>query len=35
VERRRERIDRGIKARAGDVFALCSWREMLYLVRPG
>jgi branched-chain amino acid transport system permease protein len=34
VERRRERIDRGIKARAGDVFALCSWREMLYLVAP-
>jgi branched-chain amino acid transport system permease protein len=34
LERRKERIDRGIKARAGDVFALCSWREMLYLLAP-
>ena len=34
MERRRERIDRGIKARAGDVFALSSWREMLYLLAP-
>jgi branched-chain amino acid transport system permease protein len=34
VERRCERIDRGIKVRAGDVFALCSWREMLYLSAP-
>jgi branched-chain amino acid transport system permease protein len=34
LERRRERIDRGIKARAGDVFALSSWREMLYLLAP-
>lgn len=34
MERRRERIDRGIKARAGDVFALTSWREMLYLAFP-
>lgn len=32
--RRRERIDRGIKARADDVFALLSWREMLYLAAP-
>jgi branched-chain amino acid transport system permease protein len=32
--RRRERIDRGIKARAGDVFALLSWREMAYLAAP-
>lgn len=31
---RRERIDRGIKARSGDVFALSSWREMLYLAFP-
>ena len=34
LNQRRERIDRGIKARAGDVFALCSWREMLYLLAP-
>jgi branched-chain amino acid transport system permease protein len=34
LERRKERIDRGIKARAGDVFALSSWREMLYLLAP-
>ena len=34
MQRRKERIDRGIKARSGDVFALCSWREMLYLATP-
>ncbi|UCG06065.1 MAG: branched-chain amino acid ABC transporter permease [Desulfobacterales bacterium] len=34
MKRRRERIDRGIKARSGDLFALCSWREMLYLSTP-
>lgn len=34
MKKRRERIDRGIKVRAGDVFALCSWREMLYLAGP-
>jgi len=33
-QRRRERIDRGIKARSGDIFTLCSWREMLYLAAP-
>jgi branched-chain amino acid transport system permease protein len=27
-------VDRGIKVRAGDVFALLSWREMLYLAAP-
>ena len=32
--KRKERIDRGIKARSGDIFALCSWREMLYLAAP-
>ena len=32
--RRRERIDRGIMVRANDVFALLSWREMLYLAAP-
>ncbi len=34
MERRRERIDRGIKVRSEDIFALCSWREMLYLAFP-
>jgi len=34
VKKRRERIDRGIKARSEDVYALCSWREMLYLAGP-
>ena len=33
-QRRRERIDRGIKARSGDIFTLCSWREMIYLAAP-
>jgi branched-chain amino acid transport system permease protein len=33
-KRRKERIDRGIKARSGDIFALSSWREMLYLAAP-
>lgn len=34
MQKRRERIDRGINVRSGDVFALCSWREMLYLAGP-
>jgi len=34
LKRRKERIDRGIKVRSNDVFALCSWREMLYLSAP-
>jgi branched-chain amino acid transport system permease protein len=34
LEKRKERIDRGIKARSEDIFALTSWREMLYLVGP-
>ena len=34
MKRRKERIDRGIKVRSEDVFALCSWREMLYLSFP-
>ena len=34
MKRRKERIDRGIKARSGDIFALSSWREMLYLAAP-
>lgn len=33
-KRRRERIDRGIKARSGDIFALTSYREMLYVAVP-
>ena len=34
MKKRKERIDRGIKARSEDIFALCSWREMLYLSAP-
>jgi len=34
VKKRRERIDRGIKVRSEDIYALCSWREMLYLAGP-
>lgn len=34
MEKRKERIDRGIKVRAGGIFALTSWREMLYLAAP-
>ncbi len=34
MEKRKERLDRGIKARTDDVFALTSWREMLYLAAP-
>ncbi|WP_413836614.1 branched-chain amino acid ABC transporter permease [Desulfobacula sp.] len=34
MEKRKERIDRGIKARSQDIFALCSYREMLYLSAP-
>lgn len=31
---RKERINRGIKARTEDIYALLSYREMLYLVAP-
>jgi branched-chain amino acid transport system permease protein len=34
TKKRRERVDRGIKARSEDVFVLTSWREMLYLSAP-
>ena len=34
MQRRKERIERGIKVRSSGVFALCSWREMLYLAAP-
>jgi branched-chain amino acid transport system permease protein len=32
--RRKERIDRGVKARSDDIFALTSWREMAYVAFP-
>ncbi len=31
---RRERLDRGIKVRSDDVFALAGWAELLYLAGP-
>jgi len=31
---RKERLDRGIKARADDIYAVSSYREMLYLALP-
>ena len=34
MKKRKERIDRGIKARSEDIFALSSYREMLYLLVP-
>ena len=34
MKKRKERIDRGIKVRSSNIFALCSWREMLYLAAP-
>ncbi|RLB08050.1 MAG: branched-chain amino acid ABC transporter permease [Deltaproteobacteria bacterium] len=34
VRYRKERLDRGIKARCEDIFALSSYREMLYLLLP-
>lgn len=34
AELRKERIDRGIKARSDDIFALNSWREALFLLGP-
>lgn len=34
MNQRKERIDRGIRVRSGDVFALSSWREMAYLAAP-
>ncbi|MBI5523147.1 MAG: branched-chain amino acid ABC transporter permease [Desulfarculus sp.] len=34
VTRRRERLDRGIKVRSEDIYALNSWREALYLLAP-
>lgn len=34
VAYRRERLDRGIKARSDDIFVLSSYREILYLLLP-
>jgi branched-chain amino acid transport system permease protein len=34
MKRRKERIDRGIKARSEDIFALSSFKEMAYLLLP-
>jgi len=31
---RKERLDRGIKARSEDIFALSSWKEISYLLAP-
>jgi branched-chain amino acid transport system permease protein len=33
-QKRKERIDRGVKVRAEDIFALTSYREMLYIAVP-
>lgn len=33
-KKRKERIDRGIKVRSDDIFALTSYREMLYIAIP-
>ena len=34
-ERRKERLDRGIKVRCEGIYALTSWRELCYLMFPG
>lgn len=34
IKFRKERLDRGIKARSDDIFALSSYREILYLLAP-
>ena len=33
-QRRRERLDRGIKVRSDGLYALMSWRELAYLTVP-
>jgi branched-chain amino acid transport system permease protein len=33
-QRRKERLDRGIKVRSDGIYALMSWRELCYLVLP-
>ncbi len=32
--KRKERVDRGIKVRTEGIYAISSWREILYLVFP-
>jgi len=34
IQRRRERLDRGIKVRSDSIYALMSWRELGYLTLP-
>ncbi len=34
IERRKERLDRGIKARTEGLYAIQSWREVFYLIAP-
>lgn len=34
AERRKERLDRGIKVRSDGIYAVMSWRELAYLVAP-
>ncbi len=34
TEKRKERIDRGIKIRSDGIYALSSWREITYLIAP-
>jgi len=34
VQRRRERVDRGIRIRSDGLYALMSWRELAYLILP-
>lgn len=34
IRYRKERLDRGIKARCDDIFAICSYREILYMAGP-
>ena len=33
-DRRKERIDRGIKVRSDSVYAISSWKEITYLIAP-
>jgi branched-chain amino acid transport system permease protein len=33
-QRRKERLDRGIKVRSEGIYALMSWRELSYLFLP-
>jgi branched-chain amino acid transport system permease protein len=33
-DRRRERLDRGIKVRTDGIYAISSWKEIAYLLAP-